>query len=96
MKNIQDTLLLQLHKYQKYLTIVISNMRLALLILFAIFSIFLIYNTNRLVSESPTEVATTGAPTKRPDKDVISVFNELQSQNIEVSSQFDTSRNNPF
>jgi len=72
-------------------------MRLVLLVLFGILSGYLVLRVNNLVSDKPiVDVTISDISSKKPDKDVISVFNELQSQDVEINSQFVSDRNNPF
>ena len=97
MKNIQEILLRYYKKYAHHVTVATANMRLILLVLFGILSGYLMIRVNDLVSDRPVaSSASTDISTKKPDKDVISVFNELQSQNVEINSQFVSDRNNPF
>lgn len=97
MKNIQDRLLAFFKKYSRFTTLASANMRLILLFLFGILSSYLVLRVNDLVSDKPiVDSASVDISTKKPDKDVISVFNELQSQNVEINSQFVDDRNNPF
>lgn len=97
MKNIQDKLQELIRNYSRYTTLLAANMRLILLVLFGIMSSYLVMRVNTLVSDKPTQASTTDSVvTQKPDKSVMSVLNELQSQNVEVNSQFDPNRNNPF
>lgn len=97
MKKIQDTIANLFSKNTRYLTILIANMRLIILVIFGILCGYLVIRVNGLVNETPlTSTAESTVTAKKPDPDVLSVFNELQSQNIRISSQFDNQRNNPF
>jgi hypothetical protein len=98
MKQITEKLRNLFQHYSHFLGIATANMRLILLILFGILSGYLVVRVNALVTDKPI-VNTAASDTiysKKPDSDVISVFNELQSQNVVVNSQFDSQRNNPF
>jgi len=97
MKNIQEQLLRFFKKYASHVSLITSNMRLVLLVLFGILSGYLVLRVNNLVSDKPiVDVTISDISSKKPDKDVISVFNELQSQDVEINSQFVSDRNNPF
>lgn len=97
MKNIQELFLRYYKKYAHHVAVATANMRLILLILFGILSGYLVIRVNDLVSDKPVaDTASTDISTKKPDKDVLSVFNELQSQNVEINSQFVNDRNSPF
>ena len=85
-------------KYAPYTRVIISNMRLVLLVLFSIMSAYLFLRVDSLVNQEG-EVSPLDSPSavsKKPDRDVISVFNELTEQNVSVESNFDTNRDNPF
>jgi hypothetical protein len=80
---------------------VIENMRLYLLVLFALFAGFLVYRVNSLVSQSPQASTAEPDPTltsisKKPDPEVLTTFNEIESQNVELGTSFDINRDNPF
>lgn len=82
--------------------LLMGNMRLVLLLLFAGLSGFLVLKINTLVSSDGTEVTeqvSEGAAaklSKSPDADVLSVFNELSVQEVELNSSFESNRSNPF
>jgi hypothetical protein len=97
MKNIEEKLQEVTGHYSRYIGRITANMRLILLILFGILSGYLVMKVNALVSDKPAQTSVTDTTTaKKPDGSVISVLNELQSQNVEVTSQFDPNRNSPF
>ena len=87
--------------YTRVPRFLVANMRLLVLILFATLAGFLVIKVNILVNKDlvTTEVrdktlkSTTISP---PDKDVISVFNELNTQDITLGSDFTNNRQNPF
>lgn len=87
-------------KYAPYFRLIISNMRLVLLIAFSIMSGYLVYRVDVLVNkeiELPADDSSqTSSLTKKPDRNVISVFNELYIQDVELNSNFDSTRDNPF
>jgi hypothetical protein len=75
----------------------IRNMRLLLLILFALLSGYLVIRINSLVnsevvvlSDEPTAVS------KKLDENVLSTFNELYVQDVQLDSSFQENRENPF
>ena len=97
MKNIQEQLLGIYKKYAHRASFITANMRLVLLLVFGILSGYLVIRVNGLVSDKPlTNTTSTDISSKKPDKDVISVLNELQSQDVKIDSQFVSERNNPF
>jgi hypothetical protein len=98
MNKIQDILKKTTQKYSRYVSLASANMRLILLIVFGILCGYLVVQVNNLVSDkkATSNSDTSDVSSKKPDASVLSVFNELQSQNIEVNSQFDSQRNNPF
>ena len=98
-----DTLKKQLaefaERYAPYIKLVVVNMRLVLLILFSVMSGYLVYRVDGLLNkqvELPTDDSSATTISKQPDKDVISAFNELYVQDIELNSNFDANRDNPF
>jgi hypothetical protein len=70
-------------------------MRLLLLLLFAGLSGYLVLRINSLVnSESTPDTAVSSS--KKLDADVLSTFNELYVQEVQLDSNFDENRQNPF
>ena len=95
----KDTIQKQLAQFgEKYGWITgatVRNMRLLLLCLFAGLAGYLVLRVNSLVdSEQP--IASDAATMKSPDKGVISTFNELYVQDVNLNSNFDNTRQNPF
>jgi hypothetical protein len=91
-------------KYRPLISIAIKNMRLLLLVGFAVMSGYLVLRVNSLVNKEPElPVASTDTVsqtekniTKRPDSDVLSVFQELVVQDVTLDSNFEQNRQNPF
>lgn len=99
MKNIQHQLLEFTNKYSVYIRLLVNNMRLVLLIAFSIMSGYLVHRVNSLVNQeiiiAPSS-ETSSSTAKRPDKNVLSIFNELSVQDVELESDFESNRQNPF
>jgi len=75
----------------------IKNMRLLLLVLFAALSGYLVLRINSLVNGDvsvPADEST--SVSKKLDADVLSVFDELYVQNVQLDSNFQDNRENPF
>ena len=78
-------------------TSAIRNMRLLLLILFAVLSGYLVFRINSLVNgEVKTPAETETAVSKNADDSVLSTFKELHVQEVELDSNFQDNRQNPF
>jgi hypothetical protein len=73
----------------------VKNMRLLLLLLFAGLSTYLVVRINSLVS-SESNLEATISSSKKLDADVLSTFNELSVQQVQLDSNFDENRQNPF
>lgn len=102
-ENIQKQLELLSNKYGWLPKFTLKNMRLMLLILFALMAGYLVNRINSLVNgdgiastETNIEQASTSSLSKTPDAEVISTFNELSVQNVTLDSSFEPSRDNPF
>jgi hypothetical protein len=98
MNNIKEQLQATATKYTTYIGLLVRNMRLILLIIFSIMSGYLVFRVNSLVNqEIPVASNDTKSSTDRkPDAEVLSVFNELTVQEVELESQFQYDRDNPF
>ena len=87
-------------RYSPYFRLLISNMRLVLLIAFSIMSGYLVFRVDSLVNKEielpPDDNSQSSSLNKKPDRNVISVFNELYVQDVELNSDFDATRDNPF
>ena len=83
------------NRYGWVLNSIVKNMRLLLLLLFAGLSGYLVLRINSLVnSESTPDTAVSSS--KKLDVDVLSTFNELYVQEVQLDSNFDENRQNPF
>lgn len=82
-------------KYGWVISTAVRNMRLLLLCLFAGLAGYLVLRVNTLVDGDQT-VSSDITTIKSPDKGVISTFNELYTQNVDLNSNFDNTRQNPF
>lgn len=98
MKQLQNQLQQFATKYSPYIGTLVHNMRLVLLVIFSIMSAYLVYRVNTLMNLDVTvdESVTSGPVSKTPDKDVLSIFNELYVQDVDLQSEFDANRENPF
>lgn len=97
-------------KYGWILRAGLKNMRVLLLMLFAILALYLVNRVNTLVnSDGSTAASSNGATegssdtltknnsiSKTPDAEVLSTFNELIVQEVQLDSNFESSRDNPF
>jgi len=84
-------------RYGWVLSSILKNMRLLLLLLFAGLSGYLIFRINSLVNgEVEVAVDTTSSVSKKLDADVLSTFNELYIQEVQLDSNFQEDRQNPF
>jgi hypothetical protein len=84
-------------KYAPYITMLIANMRLVLLLAFSVMAGYLIWRVNSLVNQDVTPKQDSSSPlSKRPDKDVLSTFNELYIQDVDIQASFQANRENPF
>jgi hypothetical protein len=99
MKNILDKLASLLKKYKSYVSVLVGNMRLVLLIMFSILSAYLVFRVDSLLNKDvavQTDTATASSLSKSPDKEVLSIFNELEAQSVSLNSEFVDNRVNPF
>ena len=98
MKNIQSQFMSIITKYSGYVSVLIQNMRLVLLIAFSVMAGYLVFRVDSLLNQEIPQLSSDNKPItdKKPDVEVLSVFNELSVQNVEVGSQFQTNRDNPF
>lgn len=84
-------------KYGWLGTSAVKNMRLLLLLLFAGLSAYLVFRINSLVNaEVVASTDESVAISRKLDEDVLSLFNELYVQDVQLDSNFDDSRQNPF
>ena len=95
----KDTIQKQLtqfsEKYGWITSATVRNMRLLLLCLFAGLAGYLVLRVNSLV-DGEQSVTSDTATMRSPDKGVISTFNELYVQDVNLNSNFDNARQNPF
>ena len=95
----KDTIQKQITQFvEKYGWIIgttVHNMRLLLLCLFAGLAGYLLLRVNTLV-DGDQVVSSDIVSTKSPDKGVLSTFNELYTQTVDLNSNFDNTRQNPF
>ena len=97
MDKIKDQLELFSRKYEPYFIFIFSNMRLVLLIVFSILCGGLVARINMLInSAEPSVDSSKNSTSQTPDKDVVSVFKELQAKPVSLDSEFQSSRSNPF
>ena len=85
-------------KYTPLVNVLFSNMRLVLLLLFSILTGYLVFRVDSLINKE-AELPSSDTPSsisKKPDKDVISIFNELSDHDVTIESNFENDRNNPF
>jgi hypothetical protein len=97
-------------KYGWILHLALKNMRLLLLLLFAVLAFYLVNRVNTLVNSDGSTVVSSDSPadssaesmiksgsiSKTPDAEVLSTFNELSVQQVQLDSSFESSRDNPF
>ncbi len=84
-------------KYSKYGVFVYENMRLVILLAFAAMSGFLVWRVNGLVNQEVEIPADqTVITSKKPDAEVLSTFNELSVQQVDLETRFDVNRQSPF
>lgn len=83
------------NRYGWIINSAVKNMRLLLLLLFAGLSTYLVVRINSLVS-SESNLEATISSSKKLDADVLSTFNELYVQQVQLDSNFDENRQNPF
>jgi hypothetical protein len=101
MKKLPIDNLLNKLQYKKYLSLLYSNIRLAVLVLFALLAGYLVLRIDTLLNKDyvtqqvKDETAATTA-IKKPDAEVLSLFNELNSQPVSLDSSFSDNRVNPF
>ena len=98
MNKLQEQLAAFGKKYSPYITTLIQNMRLVLLIMFSVMAGYLVFRVNLLLNQEvqlPTS-DTPSATQKSPDASVLSVFDELTVQEVQLDSQFQSDRDNPF
>jgi hypothetical protein len=104
----QKQLQLVTSKYSWVPRFALKNMRLLLLLLFAALAGYLVIQINSLVNSDSvpaiTDQTTTDTPaatasssiSKTPSEEVLSTFNELTVQDVQLDSNFDSNRNSPF
>jgi len=98
MNKLQEQLAAYGKKYSPYITTLIQNMRLVLLIMFSVMAGYLVFRVNSLLNQE-VPLPASDAPTatqKSPDAAVLSVFDELTVQQVRLDSQFQSDRDNPF
>lgn len=84
-------------KYGWIGTFLYKNMRLALLLVFAALSGYLVFRINKLVNTLPEAPNDTSLVLqKTPNKEVLNIFPELKSHDVRLDSSFETGRDRPF
>ncbi len=98
MNKLKEQLQLTIKKYSPIFKMFFNNMRLVLLVLFSVLTGYLVYRVDGLINKEGELPASDTASilSKKPDKDVISIFNELNDQQVTIESSFETDRENPF
>jgi hypothetical protein len=87
--------------YKKYLSFASKNIRLGVLVLFAGMAGYLVLQVNALLSkdfvtQKVKDETATLTTVKKPDAEVLTLFNELNIQQVTLDSSFSDNRVNPF
>lgn len=97
MNKLKEQLAAFSQKYSPYFTVLIQNMRLVLLLMFSIMAGYLVVRVNSLLNQEVSPPASdTQTTQKAPDATTLSVFDELTEQKVQLDSEFQSERDNPF
>lgn len=97
MNTIRESLVKISTSYSPAAKIVAGNMRLLLLVIFSVMCGFLVFRVDSIITNEPnTSTEQTSITSKRPNKEVLTVLNEIYEIETNSETQFTMGRDNPF